>query len=68
METGRQSLSPFVILRVFAASLAFVFGLGMMLRSVFSGAVVNDWHMLVGAVFAACGLTFFALLWLYGRR
>ncbi len=68
MEPERRSLSPFEILRVFAASLALVFGLGMMLRSVFSGALINDWHMLVGAVFAACGLTFFALLWLYGRR
>ena len=68
MESDRQSLSPFVILRVFAASFALLVGLGVMCKSAFSGAGTNDWTMLLGAVFAACGLTFFALLWLYGRR
>jgi hypothetical protein len=57
----RQSLSPFEILRVFAASLALVFGIGLMFRA-------DYWYMFMGAVFASCGLTFFALLWLYGRR
>jgi protein-S-isoprenylcysteine O-methyltransferase Ste14 len=68
MADERQSLSPFVILRVFAAAFVLLFGLGMMFKSAFSGVGMNDWTMLVGAVFAACGLTFFALLWFYGRR
>jgi hypothetical protein len=68
MESDRQSLSPFEILRVFAAAFALLIGLGIMSKSAFSGAGMNDWSMLLGAVFAACGLTFFALLWLYGRR
>jgi len=62
MENDRQSLSPFVILRVFAAAFVLIFGIGLMVRSGFY------WDMILGAVFAACGLTFFALLWLYGRR
>ena len=57
----RQSLSPFVILRVFAASFVLLFGLALMFKG-------DYWDMALGAVFAACGLTFFALLWLYGRR
>ena len=61
MADNRQSLSPFVILRVFAASLALLFGLVLMFKA-------DYWYSFVGAVFAACGLTFFALLWLYGRR
>jgi protein-S-isoprenylcysteine O-methyltransferase Ste14 len=64
----RQSLSPFVILRVFAASFVLLLGLGVMLKSAVSGQVANDWAIVLGAVFAAIGLTFFALLWLYGRR
>ena len=68
MESDRQSLSPLVILRVFAASFVLLLGLGFMAKSAFSGAGTNDWTMLLGSVFAACGLTFFALLWLYGRR
>ena len=52
---NRQSLSPFVILRVFAASFALLFGLAFMFKG-------DYWDMLLGSVFAACGLTFFALL------
>ena len=61
MAADRQSLSPFEILRVFAAALALVFGLGLIFRA-------DYWYMFMGAVFAACGLTFFVLLWLYGRH
>ena len=62
MEPERQSLSPFVILRVFAASFVLVVGIGIMFKSGYYG------DLILGAIFAACGLTFFALLWLYGRR
>jgi hypothetical protein len=58
----RQSLSPFVILRVFAAAFVLLIGIGIMIKSGYY------WDLILGAVFAACGLTFFALLWLYGRR
>lgn len=68
MNGDRQSLGPLVILRVFAASFVLLLGLAVMMKSALSGAGMNDWTMLLGAVFAACGLTFFALLWLYGRR
>ena len=68
MESDRQSLSPLVILRVFAAAFVLLVGLGMMCKSAVSGVGMNDWTMLLGAVFASCGLTFFALLWLYGKR
>lgn len=62
MEADRQSLSPLIILRVFAASFVLLVGLGIMFKSGYY------WDLLLGAVFSACGLTFFALLWLYGRR
>jgi hypothetical protein len=62
METDRQSLSPFIILRVFAAAFVFFVGIAFILKSGY------DWEMVLGAVFAGIGLTFFALLWLYGRR
>ncbi len=62
MESERQSLSPFVILRVFAASFVLFIGIAMLIKSGY------DWEMVLGAVFAGIGLTFFALLWLYGRR
>ncbi len=61
MDADRQSLSPLVILRVFAAAFALLFGIALLIRA-------DYWYMFLGAVFAACGLTFFALLWLYGRR
>ena len=62
MAAERQSLSPFEILRVFAAAFVLLIGIAMMIKSGY------DWQMVLGAVFAAIGLTFFALLWLYGRR
>ena len=58
----RQSLSPFVILRVFAAAFVLFLGIAMLMKSGY------DWEMVLGAVCAGIGLTFFALLWLYGRR
>ena len=62
MEPERQSLSVFVILRVFAASFVMLTGLAMMFKSGY------DWGMVLGAVFASIGVTFFTLVWLYGRR
>lgn len=62
MEPERQSLSVLVILRVFAASFVMLMGLALMFKSGY------DWQMLLGAVFAGIGVTFFTLLWLYGRR
>lgn len=62
MEPDRQSLSPLVILRVFAASFVLFFGIAMLMKSGY------DWGMIVGAVFAGIGFTFFVLLWLYGRH
>ena len=61
MDAGRQSLSPFVILRVFAAAFVLFIGIGLLAKSGY------DWEMVLGAVFAGIGLTFL-LLWLYGRR
>lgn len=57
-----RSLSPLVILRVFAAAFVLLIGIGIMFKSGFY------WDLILGAVFSACGLTFFALLWLYGRK
>ena len=62
MEADRQSLSPLVILRVFAAAFVLFIGIGILAKSGY------DWEMVLGAVFAGIGLTFFVLLWLYGRR
>ncbi len=62
MEPDRQSLSPFVILRVFAAAFVFFIGIALLMKSGY------DWEMVLGAVFAGIGLTFFVLLWLYGRH
>jgi hypothetical protein len=62
MADDRQSLTPFQVLRVFAAAFVLLIGLGIMFKSGFY------WDLILGAVFSACGLTFFALLWLYGRR
>lgn len=62
METDRKSFSPLEILRVFAASFVFFIGIALLMKSGY------DWEMVLGAVFAGIGLTFFALLWLYGRR
>ncbi len=62
MEPEGQSLSPFVILRVFAAAFVLLIGIAMLMKSGY------DWEMVLGAVFAGTGLTFFALLWLYGRQ
>lgn len=61
MNDGK-SLSPLVILRVFAAAFVLFIGIGMLAKSGY------DWEMVIGAVFAGIGLTFFVLLWLYGRR
>ena len=58
----RQSISPLVILRVFAAAFVLFIGIGILSKSGY------DWEMVLGAVFAGIGLTFFVLLWLYGRR
>lgn len=62
MEIDRQSLSPLVILRVFAAAFVLFIGIGILAKSGY------DWELVLGAVFAGIGLTFFVLLWLYGRR
>lgn len=62
MEPERQSLSVLIILRVFAASFVMLIGLAMMFKS------GHDWQMILGAVLAGIGVTFFTLLWLYGRR
>ena len=62
MADDRQSLSRFAILRVFCAAFVLLIGLAMMFKSGY------DWGMVLGAVFAGIGVTFFTLLWLYGRR
>jgi hypothetical protein len=62
MADDRQSLSTWIVLRVFAASFVMLTGLAMMFKSGY------DWGMVLGAVFAGIGVTFFTLLWLYGRR
>lgn len=52
MEAERQSLSVFLILRIFAASFVALVGLAMLFKS------GPDAGMVIGAVLAAIGLTF----------
>ncbi len=59
----KQSLfSPLVILRIFAAVFVTLAGFGFLIK-----AEANDSLMLLGAFFAAIGLTFFLVLWLGSR-
>lgn len=62
MGDDRHSLSRLVILKVFAAAFVLLVGLAMLFKS------GPDGSMVLGALFSAIGLTFFALLWLYSRR
>ncbi len=59
----KQSLfSPLVILRIFAAVFVTLIGFGFLIK-----AEANNPLMLLGAFFAAIGLTFFLVLWLGSR-
>ncbi|MGA1999952.1 MAG: hypothetical protein ABSG52_08160 [Terriglobales bacterium] len=60
MESDRQSLSAWIVLRVFAAYVVTLVGLAMLFGR-------TDTSMILGAVFASVGLTFLSLLWFYSR-
>lgn len=60
MADDRQSLSTWIVLRVFAAYVVTLVGLAMLFGR-------TDTSMILGAVFASVGLTFLSLLWFYSR-
>jgi hypothetical protein len=60
MESDRQSLSKWIVLKVFAAYVATLVGLAMLFGR-------TDTSMFLGAVSASVGLTFFSLVWFYSR-
>ena len=60
MESGRQSLNTWIVLRVLDAYVVTLFGLAMLFGR-------TDPSMFLGAVFASIGLTFLSLLWFYSR-
>lgn len=60
MESDRQSLNTWIVLRVFAAYVVTLVGLAMLFGR-------TDTSMFLGAVFASVGLTFLSLLWFYSR-
>ena len=60
MESDRQALSAWIVVRVFAAYVVTLVGLAMLFGR-------TDMSMFLGAVFASVGLTFLSLLWFYGR-
>lgn len=62
MESGRQSLSAWIVLRVFAAYVVTLVGLAMLF-----GRTDTSMILILGAVFASVGLTFLSLLWFYSR-
>jgi hypothetical protein len=61
MATDLQPLGTWIVLRIFAAFFVTLIGLAMLFGR-------SDPAMFLGALFTSIGFTFFALLWLYGRR
>ncbi len=61
MEADPQSLSPWIVLKIFAAFMVTLVGMGMVFGR-------NDTAMFMGAFFASIGLTYLSLLWIYSHR
>jgi hypothetical protein len=61
MEADRQSLSPWIVLKIFAAFMITLLGLGMVFGR-------GDTAMFLGAVLGSIGLTYLTLLWVYSHR
>jgi hypothetical protein len=61
MEADRQSLSPWIVAKIFAALMVTLVGLGMVFGR-------SDTAMFMGSFFASIGLTYLTLLWIYSHR
>jgi hypothetical protein len=61
MADEGQSLSSWIVLKIFAAFVVTLVGLGMLFGR-------SDMAMFLGAIFASVGLTYLTLLWIYSHR